>query len=273
MHLNASWHPRGQYIELVMSATLLKNSSFAVAARLLETFTLIYSVKRASRLTVCLLVAADRPSLRASERSHLGDHQRLQHGNKEGRHQEDHGGRSGLCSPGGQILRVHQVTWQQTWWNASGAAAALLVWYLISSSLSFSLYLSLRPQCGLWDRPGETSSPVGPPVRADPQRSRGGRSGGREKRNIAGLLHLPGTSGPRFRLLRNRTLLCCYRHEESLKSIYRQKTGLKRLVSLGGWFTWSVLTGKKSINLVVCRSREVQMEVDWIWLRSADSKD
>lgn len=103
--------PAGQvYKELVMSAALLKNSSFAVAARLLETFTLIYSVKRASRLTVCLLVAADRPSLRASERSHLGDHQRLQHGNKEGRHQEDHGGRSGLCSPGGQILRVHQVT-------------------------------------------------------------------------------------------------------------------------------------------------------------------
>lgn len=66
-------------------------------------------------LTVSLLVAADRPSLRASERSHLSDHQRLQHGNKEGRHQEDHGGRSGLRSPGGQILRVHQVTWQQTW--------------------------------------------------------------------------------------------------------------------------------------------------------------
>lgn len=52
---------------------------------------------------------ADPPSLRPSQRSDLGDHQRLQHGDKEGGHQEDHSGGSGLCPPGGQILRLHQV--------------------------------------------------------------------------------------------------------------------------------------------------------------------
>lgn len=69
-------------------------------------FKKVSDINQAARLAV---FPADHPSLRPSERSDLGDHQRLQHGNKEGRHQEDHRGRSGLRSPGGQILRLYQV--------------------------------------------------------------------------------------------------------------------------------------------------------------------
>lgn len=159
-------------------------------------------------------LTSDHSSVWPAQWSHLSDHQGLKHGNKKGRHQEDHCGWSGLCSPGGQILSLHKVQVTSTFKPqprlcvlqrsfSGGAPLSCSIWHpplcaclhvdvLNVDYRKCFLLISRCWQCGVWNRPSEENTPVRHPISVTKPRHSKYRSGRRQNGDITSHFHLSG---------------------------------------------------------------------------------